>query len=566
MGLCNVPGFGVTKMACGCNSNSTWIASSTECATDTTSCCTTTNPSTQPHYQCVSMCQEDNCQTVYVNRIAGVFKTRLSFNMPACGETALVSFESITDLPVGAWMWSGTVGTFEIVGFDVTAGTVSLKNLCPDEPCENAVSPGATVPSCTIFVLSMPNCALEGYGPNSPFPYLDADFVAPANGNCIQIAVTTVNGLSSGATISINGGTYRIDSVDSPTLITICNDGSGITPGTVVEHDDSNGNLIVPIVVIDSNPCSATPTLSGKMLVCDAGIVKPLEGLVDGQIPVYDADTGEVEFQTTAIPLQECTVLTVCLTLDAGFPPATEYTLTVSDSSLFTVGDLIVVGGTTVMEVTDVPDGTTIKAIPIPDPAVNVTYNPGTTVCPEDCCSVLEGELAELADDLDNVARIANYNEAADLYPYETLSPTDTAFGNDASLSLPNGSADYQMMYLVTVTFTWQIGVTGDPGEYAVVDYIARCNISNAPGHVLDIGDIVYGDTTGVCTYPVIEGTMDLHSHTYTYNFTGFANAGDTLYVVADASVNYQSGTADSVTVSVCDTRIACIGVAAPTP
>jgi hypothetical protein len=89
-------------------------------------------------------------------------------------------------------------------------------------------------------------------GQSELFPYVAIDFTAPANGDCIPITVTTINGLSVGDTISIGTGFYTIDSFVSDTVVQICNDGDGILPGTSVIAQDQFGNYQYPIYVTSS--------------------------------------------------------------------------------------------------------------------------------------------------------------------------------------------------------------------------------------------------------------------------------------------------------------------------
>lgn len=551
-------------MTCNCGRCAGSVEANSSCNNDScctesaNACCSTSNTIGVPYYSCSSTCPEDNCQTITVTKTAGVFKTCRSFVMPACGGTVSVTFESITSLPIGAWMWSGQAGTFEVMGYDAETGIVQLKNLCPESPCANAAAPGATILNCTVFVLSAPGCNESIFDPNAPFPYLAADFVAPANGVCIQIAVTTTNGLGVNQTVSIAGGTYRIDSIDSPVLITICNDGAGVTPGTVVDHDDSEGNPIVPIVLIDSNPCSATPVLEAAVLGCNAGIVQPLTGLVAGQILVLnDPVTGDAEYQSVGIPLACCTTLTICLTLDPAFPAGTSYSATVASTECFEEGDLIQLGDPAITLYVDSIDGpTTMHVTPMPDPTEVVSYDPGTVVCLVDCCTILDYKLEQ-------IFAVVNYADALPFdYPPDNIVASETSTGNICTLALENKSAHNAMGVKFDINATWEYRLNGDAGQIAHVAHILKVYSGNDPAGV---PAIVYNLDNSYGLWVPGDYGPGYNNQSYAASFSGtvVVNVGDWAYVRAEASLLYVAGgTMESIDVDALFVRISGAGMA----
>ncbi len=563
--------------SCGCNTCNGSVEASSGCGNTNCSCCSTAAVGV-PYYSCSSMCPEDNSCTTTITKIAGVFRTLRSFVMPACGSTVQVTFESITALPIGAWMWAGDAGRFEITGYDATTGIVQLKNLCPDSPCDNAAAPGASIPSCTVFILSAPNCDVSTANPNAPFPYLDADFVAPANGVCIQISLTSVNGLGANQNVSIAGGTYSIESVDSPTLITICNNGAGITPGTVVDHDDSAGHNVVPIVVIDSNPCSAKDVLSATLLGCNAGIITPLTGLVAGQIPVLqDPVTGEVEYQSIGIPMAVCTSLVICLTLDSALPANTSYSVEVVSTAGFTAGDLLQIG-TTILYVDSVDGPTTMHCTPTYvdySGVLIVSYPEASVICLVDCCTIMDNKFQTITDDIIDVANdidakvssvfaIVNHGDAAPLAVTVdiVLAPgTDIAWGNIASQAFANGSALNVMGLHYVVTFVWIYVLDGDATEVVDVTHYAELYVGTNPAGVP--ATICGGNSSYRL---IVDGDygpgQNNQSYTFTFSGASACNVGETLYVRARCGLTYAAGTLNHIEVQQLNTRVSAIGIA----
>jgi hypothetical protein len=102
--------------------------------------------------------------------------------------------------------------------------------------------------------VTAPPCCQDN--PDPSIPFLAVDFTAPADGDCTTITVTSVAGLAEGDEITIGSGIYTLNNIISPTTIEICNNGSGITPGTVVHARNDAGQLQYPIVSI-TNCCDA---------------------------------------------------------------------------------------------------------------------------------------------------------------------------------------------------------------------------------------------------------------------------------------------------------------------
>lgn len=341
-------------------------------------------PGPTPYYQQVSLCPEDNTKVVNHMLFSTVIKSSSAFNMPACGGLAQVKFEGLTEVALYSQIWAYGVGFLTVTAFDKATNTVTLRNEC-NETCGAQLAVGTLIAKCTPFVVAPPACSPATSGVTTAFPYLAVQFTAPANGNCLDITVTNTNGLSVGKAIQINGGTYLLDAIISSTVIRICNAGQGLPAGTVVNAVDAGGTYITPIVLVDQNPCTTSTVTTGKMMVCKDNILRPLAGALDGQIPVYNAGSGEVSFQSLGIDTVECTTLQFDFTVDPSNPPGTQYLVTVASSALFAPGDVAFIG-TQSFDVNSIPDATHLYLVPNPVPGSATTFTGGSQVCEATCC------------------------------------------------------------------------------------------------------------------------------------------------------------------------------------
>jgi hypothetical protein len=336
----------------------------------------------------VPACQESHCQQILINTYPLAVKVANPWNVPACDETAILIIPDATQALVGSYLWNPIYGYFEITGFNSTTKQLTVINNCN---AGNATE-GTAVPECALFVVT--DEPSESSGPSSTYPYVAIDFTAPANGDCLLITVTNVNGLVTGKNITIGTGTYRISAINSATTITICNDGTGITPGTSVIAKNGAGQYQYPITLVDSNPCTNPEVTTGSVVVCKDDIMQPLTGAAVGSVLVLqDTATGEAKYEALDVPTLSCTALSACLILSAG--DAT-YTLIVIDSSQFQVGDVVTIGSRTEQYlITGIPDSTTIEVTVNPVPTATVNIPPGTSVCLIGCCE--EAACAEQA-------------------------------------------------------------------------------------------------------------------------------------------------------------------------
>lgn len=244
-----------SSSGCGCGSGCSPVSASQvilqpvpsgvrSCSPLSNTCGTPQPASPTPFYGCTPQCEEDNCKTLVYNYYSASICTQFAFNMPDCGESVNVYFQNVKVLPVGVYIWNESVGYLEVTAFNNQTGLATLLNNCN----EGNASAGTQFQACTCFTVTAPPCDCA----SSSGVFLSTDFTAPAVDECTTISVTSVNGLSEGDTIALGSGTYVIGSIVSSTSISICNTGDGITPGTVVEAENSAGQLQYPIYVVSS--------------------------------------------------------------------------------------------------------------------------------------------------------------------------------------------------------------------------------------------------------------------------------------------------------------------------
>lgn len=461
------------------------------CCTGLSGCCCSDCQSSAVQYVGGCVCPESSCSTTVTERVSGVFKNVNAFAMPACGANVAVEFENVIDVPIGAWLWAEGLGVLEIVSFNATTSEITVTNPCPEDDCEDQAAPGTPIVAGTAWVLTVPRCGSGVSGPSSLYPFLNSGFVAPAEGACVDIAVTNTNGLGTNKSVSIANATYRISNIASGTLITICNDGEGATPGTVIDYEDSNGNLIVPVILIDSNPCLDDPETSGVVLVCKNNIIKPLVGTEEGQVLVFGGED-ESNFRTLGIPVIDCTTLISCLTLDPDLPKGTPYLIEVTSTADFVLGQLILIQGVA-FTVTEIVDGTQMRVTPVVHPAAIEIYSSGTQVCGADCCTELLNYINRLVhfnSDPNGDQYLNHACQAADAAPLAapvllTRGGTLSVDGNTLVHTIENFSLHQALHVFYTYDFTWVVEHAGASGQYQELTMAAEIGSHADPGSVV---------------------------------------------------------------------------------
>ena len=220
------------------------------------SCCQNTVQATPtPFYNCGSPCQESHQQKITIQEFFVDVNIQDSWNIPACGSSATVVANSLKSIVVGSYLWNPDYGYFEVSAFNAGTGQVTLINHCDD----GNSSAGTNVPSCTNFTVTVPPVNTE-----SSNVCVAIDFTAPDVGDCIDITLTTTTGLTVADTVQIGSGFYFVQELKPNAIITICNRGDGIAPGTPVIARDTNGDYQYCLTVVSVNPCDRDPQLPEK--------------------------------------------------------------------------------------------------------------------------------------------------------------------------------------------------------------------------------------------------------------------------------------------------------------
>lgn len=241
--------------------------------------------------------QECHCTTVVQQLYVTGLSLKTEIAMPECDGTVVAAIAGIHSVITGSYLWNPTYGHLKITGFDYATEQVTLENECQDDNAD----PGTVIPACTLFLAVDEPCCDESLGGALYYPYLAADFTAPAVGNCLDITVTSSAALATGMEVQISTGVYRIAGIVSSTIINICNDGEGITAGVVVDAIDASGVYLVPIITVGVALCAGSSDTSGALVVCADGLPTVLSGSNLGYIPaLVDVTTYEVEFTDPA--------------------------------------------------------------------------------------------------------------------------------------------------------------------------------------------------------------------------------------------------------------------------
>lgn len=481
-------------------------------------------------------------------------KVANAFNLPACGKSALLSVPSIDGMMIGGYLWNPNFGYLRAINFDAATHMITVQN-----DCQAGNAPiGTSVPACTRFLLAPPPAVQAGGGLTTG-PYLAVDFTAPPVGQCINLSVTTAAGLVVGKSTAIAGGTYRISSVVNASTITACNDGAGVTPNTQVLARNSSGDLQYPLILLDDNACSHTPVFSGKILVCHDGITAPLAGLLDGQIPVYDEGTAEVEFKSLGIPVVNCTALTVGLTLDPLNPPGSAYLGIVGDTTGFIASDFVTLGDV-IFTVDTVDDGTHLHVIPTVDPVAIVSFPAGSPLC-----QASFGPRLTLIENTIYLNQNANGHKTrestgASATSTDVTSGTLTAGGaavtaTEGNISVVN-AADLPMDVRVSYEGAIQCVLHDTAAQYAQVNHALLISQGVAPGAV---AQVIGRPRTFVIPAAAAGGTA-LHGSEITHEEIFTIPANTTWIFKFNSSFQYAAGNAANITVAHHTARIVLSG------
>lgn len=344
--------------------------------------------SSVPYYQQADVCIEDHCLTVQQPQFSFSLCPTSSWNVPSCGQPALLSVPGLVGATVGAFLWHPQFGYFEITAVDAINSTVSIVNDCR----EGNASPGTQIPACTCFVVTDP----PAEDSDTTGLCVAVSFTAPEEDVPTDITLTSTTGLTAGDTIEIGTGFYFVQKVKPDNIITIVNQGQGIAPGTPVIAQDALGNYQYCLSVISVNPCDRPAERVGALLVCnEEGASVPLQNTGGCRVPIT---VGNENNDVILAPLDSDCPLCIDLTADFSITGGSvgPYSMTVSDTTGFVAGDIVIIEFSFYrFLVTAVPDANTLTVEVTTIPGANQTWAPGTgIICQIGCCEDIRNELA----------------------------------------------------------------------------------------------------------------------------------------------------------------------------
>lgn len=493
-------------------------------------CTTSCTCSSSPYYSQADVCTEDHCEKICVTEFTAAVCPTTSWNVPLCGQTAMLAVDGLAGASVGSYLWHKAYGYFEITSVDVGRGLLGVTNNCT----EGNASPGVQIPACTCFVVTVPPAAS---GDAASGVCVEIDFTAPEQDVQLDITLSSTQGLAVADTVQIGTGFYFIYAIKPNNIITIINQGEGIVPGTPVIAKDANGNYQYCLSIISTNPCGRDPISEGTLLACDEdGVTAPLGTPCQaGYIPVATGDC-TVEMQPAISP-PLCMHLTDPVAIVNG--DAT-YTLVLDDTTGILEGDILTISGmgTTRATVTAVTDSTHLNVTLVPTPGAAATLPIGTLVCTVDCCEEIQNRLAlQLTDTVTSSA----------VTPATLTSAPSSALGNIANAGPFVNTSTTDLSYIATVEFVWA-------GYYEAGDQIGDYVYLIAtflPYYAVVTGAI----GTTVAPTPVVDVTTPLadsfgndlgdealwfswnYGQSYSYQIAGVINPGDELRVAARAGI-----------------------------
>lgn len=132
-------GCGTVPCSCGCGS---------------CQCQAAGTASPVPFYNQAGSSQEVHAVPVTYQIYVTALSVSSSFVMPSCNGEAVISFQGLVQLQVGAYLWSAVHGYLLVTAFDSLTGDVTVENEC----LSGNSAPGTVVPACTLFNVTVPPC------------------------------------------------------------------------------------------------------------------------------------------------------------------------------------------------------------------------------------------------------------------------------------------------------------------------------------------------------------------------------------------------------------------------
>lgn len=223
-----------------------------------------------PYYGCAPSCPEDHTYAQPVYLVYFGLTISPSWNIPVSGGSIVLPLKA-NAVPIGAMIWADTFGYFRISSFDYDKQEVTITN----EGRAGNATPGTQVPRCTTFAVTPTPCCSD----DQSGVFVKYDFTAPAIDDCLDITLTSIQGLIAGNKVQIGTtGVYNLTDIKADNVVRICNDGEGITPGSPVIAQNAAGEYQYPVTSISVNSCAQDAVPAGAMLVCVDGVGATLGG------------------------------------------------------------------------------------------------------------------------------------------------------------------------------------------------------------------------------------------------------------------------------------------------
>ena len=412
-------------MGCNCGNKNKTVVSTVP--TTTTELCSCGKPKSEcgkgtcgcKHEQ--KPCLEDHSVTLVESVYTTTVTATDTWVMPAVDDCVQLHLKDVTNILPGSILWNKSVGYLHVSSYDASSGYVTACNEGEDGNAEV----GSTFPSCMSFHVGIPTqCTCDdGY----TGACLAADVTSPGVGETTEVSVTTVSGLFIGDIIDIAGYMYKITAITDINTITVKNEGFGAPIGTVIKNDPNctGKPCTVKITVVNSDdPCAKDPVNEGVIIVCDEGERKPFEGTADSQIAVWDNEDKKWKLRTVKID-NECTNTTADVTLD---PLITLYIVTVTDTSIFTVGDVVYFAGRR-GKIDSKINSTQMRIKLDAAPSAITVIEEGEAICLADCC-----------ENMDLPEKYSGFNTGTNSMKYDTIVDLTVAAGQDSGYVLQEGN------------------------------------------------------------------------------------------------------------------------------
>lgn len=337
-------------------------------------------------------CKEDHTHTVQEYFYTTTITCVSAFNMPKKGEELTLQLDSVVSISPGVVLWSPAVGYLHVKTFDKETSTVVVENR--DEEGNKYI--GSAIVANQKFTVGIPFTVKANSSTTSSAILLASDFVSPESGACSTASVTSIDGLSVGQDVSIQGYVYRVGAIIDTGAVTLCNDGKGAPAGHVFSFDPYKcGEPSIPVVAFSKSACENTSVHAGKLVACNEGVTTTLNGEEDGQVLVWETATESWRLKNANVA-ETCTSLSACFIVDT--TEDTSYLINVINTGIFSQDNKVLIDGNKYI-VDEIVDATHMRVTPETTPTEFRSIPRSTPVCLEGCCEWVPKKLADTIDD-----------------------------------------------------------------------------------------------------------------------------------------------------------------------